>query len=212
MGGTNVLVSSRSFLMEARQVFRDFDGPPDENPARFCMICGAPLEDAGDDAHRYKQCTACKRPYWRNPSPTVTVLVEKDRHVLLYLRSERMLNGGKWCLPGGFIEWGEDFITAGRREVREETGLEVAIKAIISIASNQHTPDASTMSIILLAEPMSGEPQPMDETDDVRWHPFAEPLPEMAFAHHEHIIQRYIMIGIAGAPVDPRYARGYVSK
>jgi ADP-ribose pyrophosphatase YjhB (NUDIX family) len=140
------------------------------------------------------------------------VFVEKDRHVLLCLRSARMLNGGKWCLPGGFIEWGEDFITAGRREVREETGLEVEIKAILSIAANQHTPDASTMSIILLAEPMSGEPQPMDETDDVRWHPFEAPLPTMAFAHHEHIIQRYLSTDLLGAPVDPRYARGHVSQ
>jgi len=197
--------------LEPRQVFRDFEGPPDANPARFCIVCGAPLEDAGDDAHRYKRCTACKRPHWRNPSPTVTVFVERDRHVLLCLRSARMLNGGKWCLPGGFIEWGEDFISGGRREVREETGLEVEIKSILSIASNQHTPDASTMSIILLAVPMGGEPRPLDETDDVRWHPFDQPLPVMAFAHQEHIIQRYLATELGGAPVDPRYARGAAS-
>jgi 8-oxo-dGTP diphosphatase len=194
--------------LEPRQVFRGFDGAPEPNPARFCMVCAAPLEDVGDEAHAYKQCTACKRPHWRNPAPTVTVFVEKDRHVLLCLRSQRMLEGGKWCLPGGFIEWGEDFLTAGRREVREETGLEVEIKSILTIASNRHTPDASTLSIILLAAPMQGEPQPMDETDDVRWHPFDQPLPAMAFDHQEHLIKRYLTTDLEGAPVDPRYARG----
>ena len=194
--------------MEPRQVFRDFDGPPDPNPIRFCFVCGGAMADAGDDAHLYKVCTVCKRPHWRNPSPTVTVLVERDRHLLLCLRSARMLNGGKWCLPGGFLEWGEDFISAGRREVREETGLDVEIKGILSVASNQHTPDASTISILLRAEPLGGDPQPMDETDDVRWHPFQEPLPAMAFEHHEHIIQRFLATGLPGAPVDPRYARG----
>jgi len=68
------------------------------------------------------------------------------------------------------------------------------------------------MSIILLAEPMQGEPRPMDETDDVRWHPFDHPLPEMAFAHQEHIIKRYLATDLKGAPVDPRYARGHVSQ
>jgi ADP-ribose pyrophosphatase YjhB (NUDIX family) len=194
--------------LEPRQVFRDYDGPPDANPARFCIVCGAALEDAGDEGHPYKRCTGCGRPHWRNPSPTVTVLVVRDRHVLLCLRSPSMLYGGKWCMPGGFMEWGEDFITAGRREVFEETGLEVEVKSIINIASNQHTPDASTVSIILLADSHDGEPQPMDETDAVRWHPFDEPLPEMAFRHQELLIQRYITSGIPGAPVDPRYARG----
>jgi ADP-ribose pyrophosphatase YjhB (NUDIX family) len=194
--------------LEPRQVFRDFDGPPEPNPARFCLVCGAALEDVGDDAHPYKQCTSCKRPYWRNPAPTVTVLVEKERHVLLCLRSERMLKGGKWCLPGGFIEWGEDFLTAGRREVREETGLEVAIKSILTIASNRHTPDASTLSILLLGEPLSGDIAPLDETDDVRWHPLDQQLPEMAFAHQEHIVKRYLATGFQGVPVDPRYAGG----
>jgi len=196
--------------MDPCQVFRDFDGPADANPVRFCMLCGGAMADAGDADHAHKVCTVCKRPHWRNPAPTVTVMVVKERSLLLCLRSQRMLYGGKWCLPGGFMEWGEDFITAGRREVREETGLEVEIKSIISIASNQHTPDASTISVILLAEPMSGDPKPMDETDDVRWHPFAEPLPVMAFTHHEHIIQRYLTTDLKGAPIDPRYARGFL--
>ena len=178
---------------------------------RFCPVCGGPCSDADQGGHAYKVCTSCRRPHYRNPSPTVTVLVAKDRSLLLALREERMLYGGKWCLPGGFIEWGEDFLSAGRREVREETGLDVAITGILSVASNQHTPDSSTISIVMLAEPVGGAPEPLDETVEVRWHPFDAPLPPMAFEHHTHIIERYLATGIEGAPVDPRYAGGSLS-
>jgi ADP-ribose pyrophosphatase YjhB (NUDIX family) len=119
-----------------------------------------------------------------------------------------MFHGGKWCIPGGYMEFDEDFLTAGRREVLEETGLEVRITSLLSVTSNFHTPEMASLSVVLLAEPVAGVAEPRDETQEVRWQPFSEPLPEMAFEHHEHIIQRYVSTRFEGAPIDPRYAAG----
>ncbi|MFD8492684.1 NUDIX hydrolase [Amycolatopsis sp. NPDC059657] len=52
--------------------------------------------------------------------PGTSVLVTDERNRLLLLtRSET----GDWGLPGGFMDPGESFEDAGRREVREETGI-----------------------------------------------------------------------------------------
>jgi 8-oxo-dGTP diphosphatase len=197
--------------LEAEQVFRLYQGPVGENPARFCMACGSPCIDVNEGGHSHRACGSGGRPHWRTPSPTVSVLVVERERLLLCLREERMFRGGKWCVPGGYMEFDEDFLTAGRREVREETGLEVRIKSILSVASTFYVPDTASLNVTLLAEPVGGVLEARDETDVVRWHPFAEDLPEMAFPHHEHIIRRYFETGLAGAPVDPRFAAGVFS-
>ncbi|MCG8365682.1 MAG: NUDIX hydrolase [Pseudanabaenales cyanobacterium] len=37
----------------------------------------------------------------------------------------RRRDNGKWSLPGGIVDWGEDIVTASRRELAEETGLKL---------------------------------------------------------------------------------------
>ncbi|HBE80873.1 MAG TPA: NUDIX hydrolase, partial [Firmicutes bacterium] len=81
-------------------------------------------------------CLKCGKTYYKNPSPGVAVLIVEDQQVLLCKRAPGNFQSGKWCLPCGFIEYEEDFLTAARREVKEETGLEVTLKAIINVASN----------------------------------------------------------------------------
>ena len=78
--------------------------------------------------------------------------------------------GGKWCLPCGYIESEEDFLSAARREVREETGLEVEMKSVISVCSNFFTPELHTLVIVLLAEPTGGALCPADhELEELHW-------------------------------------------
>lgn len=59
----------------------------------------------------------------RTPIPTVGALVMRDDGRVLVVRTAKW--SGLWGIPGGKIEWGEPSEEALRRELREETGLEV---------------------------------------------------------------------------------------
>jgi ADP-ribose pyrophosphatase YjhB (NUDIX family) len=145
---------------------------------------------------------------YRNPFPGVVVLVEDNGRVLLCRRSAQSFLPGRWCLPGGFIEYEEDFLSAGIREVREETGLWVSIASILSIVTNFLAPDLHTLVAVLLGKLTGGSPAPGDDVVSLDWAPLRGPFPDMAFGADRHIIERYAEGGLAGAPVDPRYGSG----
>jgi ADP-ribose pyrophosphatase YjhB (NUDIX family) len=133
------------------------------------------------------------------------VLIEKDGQVLLGKRSGSY-GTGKWGLPQGFIEFDEDFLSATIREVKEETGLDVEIRSILSVVSNFLSPSLHTLAVVLLAHVIGGELHAADDLEAVEWFPLAGPLPEMAFEADAHICERYYKTQLEGAPVDPGYA------
>jgi ADP-ribose pyrophosphatase YjhB (NUDIX family) len=149
-----------------------------------------------------------QHPPARNPFPGVVVLIEDRGRVLLGRRAEGRFLGGRWCLPGGFIEYGEDFLSAGLREVREETGLDVRIESILSVVSNFLTPKLHTLVVVLLAHLVSvrESARPGDDIDALAWHPLEGPFPEMAFDADSHIISRFHATHLDGAPVDERFS------
>ncbi len=57
------------------------------------------------------------------PEPTVGALIFNSENKLLLVRSHKWRN--RYVVPGGHIELGETLLEALRRELKEETGLEV---------------------------------------------------------------------------------------
>jgi len=195
--------------VEPRQVFEAYSPRNDGIDAThaFCGACGIRNQVREIDGRLRAVCPACGRVAFRNPVASVSVLiVGADGRFLLCRRAPYAVDGGKWCLPCGFIEYDEDFLSAARREAREETGLEVEIVSLISAASMFHTPDRHDLAVVLLARPGGGELAPSDDIDDVRWFAFDERVPELAFEADAHVIARYRESPIEGLPVDPRYA------
>src|SRR5262249_767660 len=112
-----------------RQVFRAYeaaDADTDGGPLH-CARCGLTCRPRRDGERTRPACPGCGWVAYRNPAPGVAVLVTEGDRVLLGRRAGRTRGGGLWELPSGFVEFDEDFLSAGRREVREETGLEVEI-------------------------------------------------------------------------------------
>jgi ADP-ribose pyrophosphatase YjhB (NUDIX family) len=63
-------------------------------------------------------------------------LFDADRRKILLTRRA---DNGRWCLPGGHFEPGEDVAEACVREMHEETGLEVRVVRLIGVYSSPNT-------------------------------------------------------------------------
>ena len=120
-----------------------------------------------------------KAPRFRNPAPTVDIIIEIGEAIVLI---ERKNPPPGWALPGGFVDYGESFEDAARREAWEETGLEVQLVRQLHTYSHpsrdarQHT--ASTVFIAIA----SGTPVAADDAKEARLFTVNE-LPKLAFDH-----------------------------
>ncbi|MHB8125705.1 MAG: nucleotide triphosphate diphosphatase NUDT15 [Desulfitobacteriaceae bacterium] len=190
--------------MKIKQVFsaynfRNNDGLEYLN---YCPRCGEKCIIKKEGGKKRPICPACEFVQYRNPSPAVSALVVKNDRVLLGKRAPGSYLEGKWCSPCGFIEFDEDFITAGIREVKEETGLNITVKSVISVCSNYLSPNLHSLVIVLLAHVVSGELCPGDDIDTLQWFNISGPLPQMAFSADIHIIERYNKTRIEGLQID----------
>ena len=189
--------------MDARQVFTAYErvpGAPDETAA-YCSACGA-VYPPPEGPHR--RCERCGHVRYRNPLPAVAVIIADGERFVLCRRRSASLGHGLWCLPSGYIEWEEDYLAAGVREVREETALDVRIDGILSVVTNYLSPAIHSLVIVLRAHVLGGSLEAGDDAAEARWYTWGEPLPPMAFEADTHIITRYFETRLSGAPVEPR--------
>ena len=93
---------------------------------------------------------------------------------------------GRWDILGGFLEEGEHPLDGVRRELREETGLEIEPLDFLGIWMDRYGGDSTaeaTMNLYWTARALRGEARPADDVDDLRWFtPDELPSPaELAF-------------------------------
>jgi ADP-ribose pyrophosphatase YjhB (NUDIX family) len=137
-----------------------------------CPRCAAALTravPAGDDEERLL-CPACGLVLYDNPAPTASAVVVDARGRVMLTRRGIEPFLGMWDLPGGFIRPGESGSEAVRRELREETGLEIAVGPVLAILPDTYGADGqTTLNVFYLARVASGEPAPASDVAEVGW-------------------------------------------
>jgi len=200
--------------MRIKQVFHAYNPEKDSADTkryRFCCACAAPLPETTPEKP-HPSCPACGWILYRNPATGVVILITEGERVLLGRRgNEGSYAPGTWCLPGGFIEYDEDFLSAAIREVLEETGLEVEIVSLLSVMSNFLKPELHTLVVVLKARIIGGDFRPGDDLTELGWYPLGGPFPEMAFEADQSIIDYYHATALQGAPVDRKYTQTLTS-
>ena len=109
-------------------------------------------------------------PVPATPALTADCVVFDERdHVLLIRRKYEPFKGA-YALPGGFVEVGETVEAGCRRELKEETGLEVGALRLVGVYSDPHRdPRGHTCSIAYLAHVGRAEPQAGDDAATAEW-------------------------------------------
>jgi len=91
---------------------------------QFCPFCGKRLETKILEEKARRFCETCRWIYYPHVATSVAaVIVEKDK--VLMVKRAREPYKETWMFPAGFIDFGEHPEDALKREVGEETGLEV---------------------------------------------------------------------------------------
>ena len=130
---------------------------------RHCPKCGAAFENDKNETALF--CPKCDFKLYPRIEPCVIVLVSRGDEILL-VKDKRPGRDFYSCVAG-FIELGESAVEAAKREVKEETGLEVKN---IKLLGSQSWPYPDQLMLAFSAEWQSGEiVLQEEELLDARW-------------------------------------------
>jgi 8-oxo-dGTP diphosphatase len=123
------------------------------------------------------------------PLVGVGVLVMKDGKLLLG-RRRNSHGAGEYASPGGHLEHLESFEACARREVREETGLELGEIRFLRLLNTTRYAPRHYVDVSLVAEWRSGEPQVLEPHKVEQWDWYAlDALPSPLFGMLETSVE-----------------------
>jgi len=124
---------------------------------------------------------------YARPALTVDLVVatREPRPRVLLIRRKSDPFGGRWALPGGFVNENEPLVVAAQRETLEETGVSVTdLEQLYTAGEPGRDPRGWTITVAYLVRVNADDLKPVaaDDAAAVGWFPLDE-LPEMAFDH-----------------------------
>ena len=166
---------------------------PDSAPESiiYCPHCATMMvtQPVGDKPRRV--CPSCRFIFFTDPKVGVGVLVIEEEKVLLVKRGMNP-EKGKWSIPAGFLDYGEDPQITAAREVEEETNLLINITGLLDIYFNSEalTQGGASIFILYRAEVVAGDLRAGDDAEEASFFGGDE-LPELAFSSTHDAIERW---------------------
>ena len=117
----------------------------------------------------------------KRPKVGIGVMVIKEGNILLGKRKNAH-GEGTWSYPGGHLEFGESWETCAKREVMEETGIEIKNLRFGMVTNDVFEKEHKHyITIFIVADYDAGdlklmEPHKCEQWDWFEWGQFPEPL------------------------------------
>ncbi|MES4891335.1 NUDIX domain-containing protein [Streptomyces sp. NPDC096012] len=148
-----------------------------------CPYCGTAYADGTDWP---LDCRACGETQWRNPLPVAIALQpvtgEDGSRGLVVIRRALPPGLGRWALPGGYVETGEDWRDAAVRELYEETGFEASARGA-RLFGAYSTRDTLELFVLLPERAAAELPEPARTSETQACRVLGEVTP-LAFEGH----------------------------
>jgi len=136
---------------------------------------------------------------FRNPLPTVDVIIEIDGGIVLI---ERKNPPPGWAMPGGFVDYGESVERAALREAKEETCLDVKLtEQFYTYSDPQRDPRHHTLAVVFIAS-AKGAPRGADDARAAKIF-FENSLPTPIAFDHATILRDYFRFKKTGQRPKP---------
>ncbi len=129
---------------------------------------------------------------FRHPIPGTSIIpILPDGRIVLIRRRDN----GRWALPGGIVDWGEDIPNTIRRELKEETGLNlVQIRRLVGVYSApDRDPRIHSICVVVEAD-VEGTMEVQDTLEVMEIQAFfPDSLPSEPMSHdHSQQLQDYL--------------------
>ena len=159
---------------------------------KYCPRCAAELEHS----HERVDCPSCGFVSHSNSEPTACALVVDDEGRLLLVRRAGDPYRDTWDLPGGFLEEAETPLDGLRRELREETGLEIEPDGFVGAWLDAYGdgPDSpTTLNLYWAAHVVGGEAVAGDDASELGWFARDElpPGDELGFPNVREVLRAW---------------------
>src|SRR3989344_8166368 len=129
-------------------------------------------------------CSICGR--YANRGVSIDAVIVKNGQILLIQRGVEP-SKGFWGTPGGYVGWDESAEETVKREVKEETSLDVIETKLVGVYSSPTRHPKQVINLVYLTKVNNGEPKHSDDATDARWFSLEELPQQMALDHKQNI-------------------------
>ncbi|HOK23570.1 MAG TPA: NUDIX hydrolase [Candidatus Hydrothermia bacterium] len=163
-----------------------------EKEAIYCPYCGQRVKKIADDRGERFYCPVCGSTIYKNPVPVVVIVVFNSKGEILLIKRKVEPEKGEWALPSGFIELSEEPAYAAKRELLEETGIELDDPILINVY-HQRSKRYESIVVIVYMGFSDSTPKPGDDAEDAGFFSL-KTLPKIPFESHTRAIREAVAL------------------